>query len=170
MALVGDNLIQKKMGIQMTTNLCSFEKAVEIKLQAGLSLKKALSDAATENPGAHQFFIDRENDPGTRKGFARYDETRFNSFGAAVEALSASEKLSLGAATRAAAARFPGLHREFVEKMAERGATTKKQPEPPPPAPAPAPQANRQPLKLTSTIKRRTVFLTAPIQFRGKHE
>ena len=37
------------------TNLCSFEKAVEIKLEAGLSLKKALSDAATENPGAHQF-------------------------------------------------------------------------------------------------------------------
>ena len=117
-----------------------------------------------------QFFIDRENDPGTRKGFTLRDETRFKSFAAAVDAISANENLTLGAATRAAAARFPRLHRDFVEKMAERGATTKKQPEPPPPAPAPAPQANRQPLKLTSTIKRRTVFLTAPIQFRGKHE
>ena len=147
---------------------CSFEKAVQNKLQSGKTLKTAISEASAENPTGHQFFIDRENNPLTRKGVTLHDETRFNSFGAAVEALSASEKLSLGAATRAAAARFPGLHREFVEKMAERGATTKKQPKEPTPAP---PQA-RQPLKLssTSTIKRHTVFLTAPIQLGGEHE
>jgi hypothetical protein len=150
----------------MTT--CSFEKAVQNKLRKGLTLKMALSEASSENPTGHQFFIDRENDPLTRKGFARHDESEFKSFAGAVDYISATEGLTLGASTRIAAGRYPGLHREFIAQMA-RAAEVYRDDEQRPKEPTPAePQATpRRKLQLSSTtIKRRPVFITAPVEFK----
>ncbi len=94
----------------------NFEKLIQKKISNGLSLKQALSDAASENPGAHDFFIKRENSQ-NKKGLTLIDQYQFKTFSEAVKKISEMESITLAQATRAAAYRYPKLHADFLSSL-----------------------------------------------------
>ncbi len=94
----------------------NFEKLIQKKMSNGLSLKQAISDAVSENPEAHDFFIKRENSQ-NKKGLRLIDQYQFKTFSEAVKKISEQESITFAQATRSAACRYPKLHEDFLTSL-----------------------------------------------------
>jgi hypothetical protein len=97
-----------------------FEALVQNGVQRGLSLKASIGEAIDKNPFAHEAYISRENSV-NRRGLSIYNQRQFSKFADAVKYISLSEGLKLGSATRAAAERYPQLHKAFLDTLNKQG-------------------------------------------------
>jgi len=143
----------------------NFESAVQQKIEQGLSLRAAISDAAAENPIEHQQWINQQNTD-NRSGLSLFSKKQFKTFNEAVRQIADRESVGYGTATKLAAQRFPELHSKFIRDM-NPGVECAIDKTPYQTISKPAiQQASDKHVKL-STVKRRQVNISAPIIFNG---